>query len=58
MLGKTEGTRRAGRGRQRVRRLHGTADSMDVNLSKLRKAVRDREPGMLQFTGRKELDMA
>ena len=33
MLGKTEGKRR--RGRQRLRRLDGIADSMDVSLNKL-----------------------
>ena len=33
MLGKIEGGRR--RGRQKMRRLDGIADSMDVNLSKL-----------------------
>jgi len=33
MLGKIEGRRR--RGRQRMRRLDGVTDAMDVNLSKL-----------------------
>ena len=41
MLGKTEGRRR--RGRQRIRWLGGITDSMDVNLSELRKLVIDRE---------------
>ena len=41
-----------------MRCLDGITDSMNVNLSKLRKIVRDRDPGMLQFMGCKELDMA
>ena len=38
---KTEGRRI--RGRQRMKWLDGTTDSMDVNLSKLREMVKDRE---------------
>ena len=41
MLGKIEGGRR--RGQQRMRWLDGIIKSMDMNLSKLRELVMDRE---------------
>ena len=40
MLGKSEGRRR--RGRQRMRWLHGTIYSVDRNLSKLQRILKDR----------------
>ena len=41
MLGKTEGRKR--RGHQRMRRLDGITNAMDMNLGKLREMVRERE---------------
>ena len=41
MLGKIEGGRQ--RGQQRMRRLDGIADSMDMSLNKVRDLVKDRE---------------
>ena len=41
MLGKIEGRKR--RGQQRMRRLDGIIDTMDMNLSKLQETVKDRE---------------
>ena len=48
MLGKTEGRRR---GRQRIRRLDGITDLMDMSFSKLQEMVKTGKPGVLQPVG-------
>ena len=57
MLGKTEGRMR--RGWQRMRWLDGITDSIDINLSKLRETVKDREGSLACCSplGHKESDM-
>ena len=57
MLGKIEGRRR--RGQQRVRRLDGITNSMDMNLGKLQEVARDREEwyACCSPRGHKEMDM-
>ena len=53
MLGKIEGRR----GQERMRRLDGITDSMDVSLSKLREMVNDRESWRAAVHVFTELDM-
>ena len=54
MLGKIEGQRR--KGQQRMRRLNGITDSIDMSLSKLQKLVKDREDWHAAVRGATELD--
>ena len=53
MLGKIEHRRR---GRQRMRWLDGIIDSMDMNLSKLREIVKEREAWRASVQGDAEWD--
>ena len=55
MLGKIEGRRR--RGRQRMRWLDSSIDSMDRSLSKLQDIVKDREAWHSAVHGLAKLDM-
>ena len=54
MLGKIEGRKR--RGQQRMTRLDGIIDSMDMSLSKLRELVMEGGLSCCSPWGHKELD--
>ena len=55
MLGKIEGKRR--RGKQKIRWLYNTTDSMDMNLSKLQEIVEDRRRWCATVHGVSESDL-